>query len=215
MEPRSILVAWLVSFFAAYGAHPTVSKGCRVDASACTNADRAEREDFRATRRAAAEAIFAAAFDPGERPLREGAHARSWSALEVAALAAHETGVRPRLWRNECLAHECDGGRAVGAWQIHVGRGLRFVADRLEPCGYDANDPTCTDLAALIFHPDRGARIALRILRAGGLTLFTGQGRDGRAVQWVEGVVDAWYSTHPPPVDDARAMAPGVAERQP
>jgi hypothetical protein len=203
----SPIVAWLVLFFAAYGAHPA---RCRV-ASACTDAEVAERADFASVRRAAAEAVVGAAFDPGERPLRSGAHARSWTALEVAALAAHETGLRPRLWRNECHTLECDEGRAVGAWQIHVGDGLHFVSDRLEPCPV-AEGPDCLDRQDLVDDPGAGARVALRMLRAGGLPLFTGQGPDGRAVQWVEGVVASWYETHPPPVDDATAMRP---ERQP
>lgn len=41
-----------------------------------------------------------------------------WAAL-VLTIAAHESALSARIARGDCLAHECDGGRAWGLFQMH------------------------------------------------------------------------------------------------
>lgn len=75
------------------------------------------------------ERIEAAAFDPTEPPLKRFGtddRARARTAVLLLALASHETHLKPRIGEGLCKPWECDGGKAIGFWQLHAGGGLAF-----------------------------------------------------------------------------------------
>jgi hypothetical protein len=149
-------------------------------------------------RELAVQSALNVALDLSETPLFEGPSARARTALEIIAIEVHETGLQPRLWRGECRKSECDGGLATGELQLHLGRGLELVGDRwVRPCLQGSPERCWTSEAVLEDH-EAAARIALHILRGGGLTGYTGQGRDGPAPRWIRGVM---ASAGAPPLD--------------
>ncbi len=64
-----------------------------------------------------------------------GYPAKDWRAL-VLAVGFAESGLSLRIMRGDCKAHECDGGRARGGWQVHRNRLNAEQWDRMQ--GYES-----------------------------------------------------------------------------
>lgn len=156
--------------------------------------------EAKAVQGAAVEAAMEVAFDPTEAPTQP---TRQETALRLLAIELHETGLRPRLWRGEChLPKECDGGLATGEFQLHLHDkldGLRLVGDRrLEDCL--KTEPDCITPAIALDDHAGAARVALHMLRAGGLQGYTGQSANGPAVTWIKTVEQRFLWAHPAPM---------------
>ena len=188
-----------------FAVHSHAAPPC-ADPSACTAPEQAARDEVASIRLAAAHAEIAVAFDRAEAPLFKGPTARGRTALEFAAIAAHETGLQPRYWRGDCPPGRCDNGKATGEMQIHVGAyGVRLVGDRWVQLCAAAGDGCITSTDLLTDH-EQPPRVALHILRAGGLELYTGQGIEDDAPRWILQIMRSWRATHPVPVTDAEVL---------
>jgi hypothetical protein len=208
---KTALITWLVAFFTA---NATPAPRC-AHPDACTNDESAERDRYQEVRHIAAEAAVDVAYDPSEAPLFDGPTGRALSALEMAAIATHETGIQPRLWDNVCRTRECDGGAATGELQLHLGkwgvmlRGDRWVHQCTQAEGQSASNVVgpddCITPSDVGMHHLLGWRIAMHMLRAGGLPLFTGQPDNGPAPTWVRTTMARFTRRHPPPATDDAA----------
>jgi hypothetical protein len=190
---------WLEGFFRHYAA-PLPS--C-LDVHACTAEEQANRDDFSDVRLQMAESFIAVSYDPKEPPLFRGARGRGHTALRLAAVGAHETGLRPRLVRGQCNPGECDGGKAVGVGQVHVGDyGLRLIDGAgIFLCTKEDHNG-CVQAPDLLADNVLMARVMLHILRQGGLGLYTGEGAtEGEASLTIRDWEATWYRDHKPPSD--------------
>jgi hypothetical protein len=199
----AIVFTWLLAFANAHGVGLP-----KCAAEECTEAETTSRADVLDVRARATGAVLAVAFDPDEAPLYEGPGARELTALKLLAIETHETGLRPRLWRGQCLARECDGGKATGEFQLHLGPfGVQLVGDRwVKPCtradqGNVVGSPDwCITAVDALGDHTKAARVALHMLRGGGLAGYTGQPLSGPAPVWIESVVRDFLAAHPVPV---------------
>ena len=191
--------AWLRGFV---DAHATPAPRC-AKPGACTDVEDAARREVDEVRSAAVGAALDVALEPGEAPLYSTEGGRATTALELLAIATHETGLQPRLWHGVCRPRECDGGRATGELQLHLGPyGVQLVGDKwVRPCtGLGlGGDHGCLGPKDVLEDHAAAFRIALHILRGGGLPGYTGQPASGPAPTWVRNVMAEWLAGHPAP----------------
>jgi hypothetical protein len=189
------IAGWLAAFVTLH-AYP-LPRCAREDA--CTPDEDAVRSDASVVHELAVEAASDVAFDPDEQPVVDGAAPRSRTALRLLAIAIHESGLQPRLWRNHCRPRECDGGRATGELQLHLGPfGVELRGDRwVRPCV--AGEITCVTSADVLADHREGFRVALHLLRGGGLPGYTGQPMSGPAPSWILSVEERFLAQRPPP----------------
>ncbi len=204
--PEPAPVAWLLGVFAYHGAPPPACANPKV----CTPEETAARDEVAAVRLEAARSIAAVAYDMSEPPLPGWKkHARARTALRLAIVAAHETGLRPRLVKGTCRPGECDGGKAVGTMQIHPGEhGLRLVGTGVRSCDSgDASGGDCYDRADLLADQELTMRVALHILRLG-LSRYTGEGaEEGETSATIRDWESGWWAAHPFAPSDEDVMA--------
>jgi hypothetical protein len=188
------LMTWLLAFIAA---HATPAPKCSTVNAECS----AAVADVDNVRIAAAQHALAVAMDPDEAPLFAGPDGRAKTALELLAIATHESGLQPRLWNNVCRPRECDGGRATGELQLHLGKyGVELVTDRwIRPCT-QIEQANCIDAADVQEDHRKAFIVALHMLRGGGLEGYTGQPTAGPAPTWIRKAVSDWVNAHPVPV---------------
>ena len=195
-EPST--TSWLLGFFSM---HATPAPRCA--GALCTATEQAERDDFVTTRLSTAQAIVTVAYDTSEPSLfPKSKKGRAKTALLLASIAAHETGLRPRLVRGKCLSGECDGGKAVGLMQIHPGDyGFKLTPLGLLYCA--KGEEGCYAQADLLADPVLTQRTALHILR-GGLSRYTGEGAtEGDTSDTIREWANTWLEKHPAPLDEA------------
>ena len=188
-------VSNLLGLFAHHG---TPAPRCK-DPKACTATEQAARDDVAAVRLEAARSITAVAYDPTEPPLFRSRTGRARTAVLLGVIATHETGLRPRLVRGECKPGECDGGKAVGAYQIHPGEyGIKLVGDGILVCAEaQKNDEDCHTRTELLADQTLSARVALHMLR-GGLSHYTGEGdQEGETSATIREWSAGWIAEHP------------------
>ena len=199
-------VPWLLSVFAYHGTPPPPC----ANPKACTSEETAARDEVAEVRLEAARSIAAVAYDMSEPPLPGWTrHARARTALRLAIVAAHETGLQPRLVKGNCKPHECDSGKAVGTMQIHPGdHGLRLVGTGVRTCDSgDASGGDCYDRADLLADQTLTMRVALHILRMG-LSRYTGEGaEEGETSATIRDWESGWWAAHPFAPSDEDVMA--------
>jgi hypothetical protein len=196
-EPSS--VPWLLGFFSQ---HATPAPACK--AKTCTPAELAVRDEVASIRLQTARAIAEVAYDPTEPPLyRRSPIGRGRTAALLASIAAHETGLQPRLVHGECRPGECDGGKAVGLMQIHPGDfGIRLTTSSALLCTAKTADEDCVSRTELLADPVLTIRVALHIVRGLGLGVYTGEGAcEGDAAESRREWAMAWVKSHPPAPD--------------
>lgn len=158
--------------------------------------------------RTVADAVLDVALDPAEPPLFSGPQGRARTALLLAAVAAKESGLDPRIQAGRCAPGECDGGAAHCLMQIHPGAGIVLVGDgwgyaragtpREEV--YRGRDLTA-DLGACFRVGTHMLRTALR--RSGGATIAAYTGELGPAPKAAERLrlAETRVAMFPPPAD--------------
>lgn len=154
-----------------------------------------------------ARALVDVAYDPAEPPLSmfHGSDARARTALLLGSIAAHESGLLPRLADGKCLPTECDSGRSTGLMQVQLGEhGLSLIPGG----GYrrcDADTVSCLIAADLVGNVPAQIRVALHILRSDGLKSYTGEASsvDAPSARRREVAADLWAMRHPVPANDA------------
>lgn len=117
-----------------------------------------------AAQRARYEAIaidLAAAVERDDEPaVFENDPDKRKTALLLAAIAFYESSYSARIERNECHVDECDGGAAIGMFQLHMGGGIAFdgVAWKQDPKGLHPKDVLADRVlfARLVLHVIRG-----------------------------------------------------------
>ena len=190
-------VPWLLQFFQH---HATPAPKCK-DPKSCTADEQALRDDMATVRYEVASAATEVAYDPAEPPLFRGPHGRARTALRLATIDAHESGLQPGPARS---CHKDTGGeQACGVGQVHPGAyGLRLVGEKIVRCQAPADD--CIDAVSLLADPVLTQRVMLHILRLGGLGLYTGEGAtEGEASLTIREWEAGWFKAHPLlPVDD-------------
>lgn len=203
--PEPSPVPWLLGVFAYHGAPPPPC----ANPAACTSAETAARDEVAEVRLEAARAITAVAFDMSEPPLPGWKkHARARTALRLAIVAAHETGLQPRLVKGTCKPGECDGGKAVGTMQIHPGDyGLRLFGTSVRTCDKgEASGGDCYGRADLLADQELTMRVALHILRLG-LSHYTGEGaEEGETSATIRDWESGWWAAHPFKTSDDDVM---------
>lgn len=159
-----------------------------------------------------ARSLVEIAYSPDEPPLPMFARAndaRARTALLLGSIAAHESGLLPRLAAGRCLPGECDGGRSFGLGQTQLGpHGLALIPGG----GYrrcDADTVACLTPAELVDDVPGQLRVALHILRSDGLRSYCGEisSVDAPSARRREMSAQIWYERHPPPAIDLAAMA--------
>lgn len=192
-EPAPI--PWLLQFF-SHQATPV--PGCK-DLSACTAEEQSARDEANAIRYDVANAATEVAYDPAEPPLFRGPRGRARTALRLAVISAHETGLQAKYARS-CRPDR--GGPACGVGQVHPGAyGLRFTGTTMAQC--HSPDVDCFQAIDLLADPVLMQRMMLHILRAGGLPLYTGEGHvEGDASITIRDWESAWWRSHPILADD-------------
>ncbi len=200
--PEPAPVPWLMAVF---GHHATPAPAC-ANPKACTAEEQADRDDVSTVRLEAARSITTVAYDMNEPPLFKGPKARARTALRLAIVGAHETGLRPRLVRGDCHPGECDGGKAAGTMQIHPGEfGLRLVGTGIRQC--DAPGPDCIKREDLLADQTLTMRVALHILRSLGLSRYTGEGaEEGEVSQTIRDWESGWWAAYPLRASDSDVM---------
>ena len=193
-------VPWLLGFF---DHHAKPVPACKA-ACACTPGEAAVRDEYATVRIEAARAAVEVAYDTSEAPLFRGKYGRARTALRLATLSAHESGLVP------ATVHGCNpdrDGPACGPGQVHPGPyGLRLTADRVVRC--DKPGPGCLDATDLLADPVLMQRAMLHILRAGGLALYTGEGaQEGEASLTIREWEAGWWRSHPAPAPDAEVLS--------
>ena len=187
-------VRWLLDFFAA---HATPLPKCATEH--CTAEEQANRDDVMAVRLEIARAASGVAYDTSEAPLFRGKYGRAMTALRLASIDVHETGLQPKFVRS---CHADRGGEACGVGQVHPGAfGLRLVDGKILLCPSEGEDcfkgPDLLEDAVLM------QRMMLHILRTGGLGLYTGEGSvEGEASLTIREWEAGWYRSHPAPATD-------------
>ena len=192
-------VTWLLGLFAH---HAKAAPACKI-VTACTADEQAVRDEYAAVRLEIARAAVAVAYDTTEAPLFTGAHARARTALRLAAIGAHETGLQPKFVKG--CNKDRGGGVACGVGQVHTGDyGLRLLGSgKILQCT-KADHDGCLTSADLLADPVAMQRAMLHILRTGGLSLYTGEGNavEGDASLTIRDWETRWYKAHPPPAKD-------------
>lgn len=193
-------VTWLLGLFAH---HAKGAPACKIVA-ACTADEQAVRDEYAAVRLEIARAAVAVAYDTAEAPLFRGKYGRARTALRLATVDAHESGLQP------IIVHGCNpdrDGPACGPGQVHPGTyGLRLTTDKIVLC--DKPGPGCLDATDLLADPVLMQRVMLRILRLGGLGLYTGEGAtEGEASLTIREWESGWWRSHPAPTPDAEVIS--------
>lgn len=155
-----------------------------------------------------ARALVDVAYDPAEPPLPmfRGSDARARTALLLGSIAAHESGLLPRLAQGQCLRGECDSGRSFGLAQTQLGdHGLALIPG----AGYrrcDADTVGCLTPSELVGDVPAQLRVALHILRSDGLKSYTGESTsvDAPSARRREVAAELWSMRHPVPATDAQ-----------
>lgn len=157
-----------------------------------------------------ARALVDVAYDPSEPPLDSfrGPDARAMTALLLGSIAAHESGLLPRLVDGRCLPGECDHGDSFGLMQIKLGpHGLALIPGG----GYrrcESDTVACLIGADLAGNVIGQVRVALHILRSDGLKSYTGESGSDDAPAARRRMMSAqlWADRHPVPVPDGRMV---------
>jgi hypothetical protein len=203
------LTAWLLAFFQM---HATPPPAC-ADSKACTAKEIADRDDVQNLRSEVTDAILSVSYDPTEPPLfKKGYSPRGQTALLLAAIGAHESGLQPRVARGEVSG---DGGKSKGIMQQQVGNfGIRLTVAGFQLCtAQEQADPgfDCLQHSDLLSDMPTTMRLALHELRQYGLNRYTGEGTtrelEGPA-NVIEGWARDWLKSHPVPVTDAAVAEP-------
>jgi hypothetical protein len=184
---QSTLVAWLVAALAHWApAPPGILHDAVVE-----------------ERTIVANALVAVAFDEAEPPLAEftGPDARARTALLLGSIAAHESGLLPRLAAGRCLQGECDHGDSFGLTQVKLGpHGIALIPGAgYRRCAEDTVG--CLTPAELAGDVPGQLRVALHLLRSDGLQSYTGEaGSDeAPAARRRRMSAELWALRHPPP----------------
>lgn len=158
-----------------------------------------------------ARALVDVVYDPVEPPLSmfHGKDARARTALLLGSIAAHESGLLPRLAEGRCLPGECDSGRSFGLAQTQLGpHGLALIPGG----GYRrCTDDTvgCLTPSDLVGNVPTQLRVALHILRSDGLKSYTGEASsvDAPSARRREVAAELWSMRHPVPAKDTDVVA--------
>lgn len=163
-------------------------------------------------REVVAQALVEVAYDPAEPPLptfANGNDSRAQTALLLGSIAAHESGLLPRLARGECMPAECDHHASFGLWQVKYGdHGLALIpGGGYRRCGRDTQG--CYIPSLLIDDIPGQLRVALHVLRSDGLKSYTGEANSDTApaARRRRLAAEMWAARHPPPLPDNSVMA--------
>ncbi|MDE2102691.1 MAG: hypothetical protein KGL39_35935 [Patescibacteria group bacterium] len=157
-----------------------------------------------------ARALVDVAYDPAEPPLAEfrGPDARARTALLLGSIAAHESGLLPRLAEGRCLPGECDHGKSFGLMQVMLGaHGIALIpGGGYRHCTDDTTG--CLTAAELAGNVPAQIRAALHLLRSDGLRSYTGEAgaEDAPSARRRQVAAELWSMRHPVPAKDAEVV---------